>query len=91
MGQNPPPASRPARPPSPSQPSPAPSMRSWRFWVILAVLFAANILITNIVMAAVQTPTVTISYNAFLDQLNSGNVVSITSTGDSIIGNARAR
>jgi cell division protease FtsH len=61
-------------------------MRSRRFWITLAVLFAANILITNLVMAAVQTPTVTISYNTFLDQVDQGNVTSITSTGDAITG-----
>src|SRR5947207_3549309 len=89
MGQNPSPAPRQAPAPSPTKPSPTAPMRSWRFWITLAILFAANILITNVVMAAFQTPTVTISYNAFLDQLNSGNVVSITSTGDSIIGTTK--
>jgi len=57
--------------------------------VTLAILLGANILITNIVMAATQPPTVTISYNAFLDQLNQGNVVSITATGDSITGTTK--
>src|SRR5437868_5864005 len=61
-------------------------MRSARFWIILAVLFAANILISNILTSATQPPTVTISYNAFLDQVTADNVVSITSTGESITG-----
>jgi cell division protease FtsH len=61
-------------------------MRTWRFWIVLAILFAANILISNVVTAALQAPTVTISYNAFLDQVNQGNVSSITSTADSING-----
>ncbi len=64
-------------------------MRSRRFWITLAVLFAANFLITNIVTAAMQAPTVTISYNEFLDQLNAGNVTSVTSTADSITGTTR--
>jgi cell division protease FtsH len=61
-------------------------MQTRRFWIVLAILFAANILISNIVTAALQSPTVTISYNAFLDQVNRGNVSSITSTADSING-----
>src|SRR2546430_7368256 len=61
-------------------------MRSARFWIILAVLFAANILISNILTSATQPPTVTISYNSFLDQVNADNVTSITSTGEAITG-----
>jgi len=64
-------------------------MRSWRFWIVLAVLFAANILITNLVSAAMQTPTVTISYNSLLEQVKEGNVTSVTSTGESITGSTR--
>jgi cell division protease FtsH len=64
-------------------------MRSWRFWVVLAILFAANILISNIVTSAFQAPTVTLSYNSFLDQVNQGNVVSITSTADAITGTTK--
>jgi cell division protease FtsH len=71
--------------PPPKKPEITSPMRTWRFWLVLAVLFAANLLITNIVTAALQ-PTVTISYNEFLDQVNQGNVSSITSTGDSITG-----
>ena len=88
MGQNPP-TPRPTPRPSPTKPSPTAPMRSWRFWITLGILFAANILITNLVMSVTQAPTVTISYNAFLDQLSQGNVVSITSTGDSITGTTR--
>jgi len=64
-------------------------MRSARFWIILAVLFAANILISNLLTSAGQPPTVTISYNSFLDQVNAGNVTSVTSTGESITGVAK--
>ena len=61
-------------------------MRSWRFWITLAILFAVNILISNFLFSAGQPATVTISYNTFLDQVNAGNVTSITSTGESITG-----
>ena len=44
-------------------------MRTWRFWITLAILFAANWLISSIIFAAGQSPTVTVSYNAFLDQV----------------------
>src|SRR5256884_1227277 len=64
-------------------------MRSARFWIILAVLFAANILISNLLTSAGQPPTVTISYNSFLDQVNADNVTSVTSTGESITGVAK--
>src|SRR6266508_1000653 len=83
------PAARPRPNPTGSKPDPATPMRSRRFWITLAVLFAANFLITNIVTAAMQAPTVTISYNEFLDQLNAGNVTSVTSTADSITGTTR--
>src|SRR2546425_6791056 len=64
-------------------------MRTPRFWITLAILFVANILISNVLFSAGQPPTVTISYNSFLDQVNAGNVASITSTGESITGVAK--
>jgi cell division protease FtsH len=64
-------------------------MRSTRFWITLAILFAANILLSNLFFSAGQPPTVTISYNTFLQQVNAGNVVSITSTAESIAGNTK--
>jgi len=64
-------------------------MRTRRFWITLAILFAANVLISNLLFSAGQPPTVTISYNTFLDQVNAGNVSSITSTGESITGVAK--
>jgi cell division protease FtsH len=74
---------------SPGPPNPYAPLRSVRFWVVLAVLFLANIVISNIVFSAGQPPTVTISYNTFLDQLNAGNVTSVTSTGESISGRTK--
>src|SRR2546428_8224581 len=64
-------------------------MRTPRFWITLAILFVANILISNVLFSAGQPPTVTISYNSFLDQVNAGNVTSVTSTGESITGVAK--
>ncbi len=93
MGQNPPPPS--PRPPTgqaakkPDQkPGLASPMRTWRFWLVLAVLFAANVIVSNVITSLLQ-PTVTISYNSFIDQVNQDNVVSITSTGDSITGTTK--
>src|SRR6266576_4942060 len=83
MAQNPPP-----QPPQKKPDAVAP-MRTRRFWITLAILFAANILISNLLFSAGQPPTVTISYNTFLDQVNAGNVSSITSTGESITGVAK--
>jgi cell division protease FtsH len=91
MAQAPPPAQGRPQPTPPNQRRPdglAP-MRSWRFWITLAILFAANILISNFLFSAGQAPTVSISYNAFLTQVNAGNVTSITSTGESITGTTR--
>jgi cell division protease FtsH len=64
-------------------------MRTVRFWVLLAILFLLNVVISQIAFSAAQAPTVTISYNAFLDQVNEGNVVSVTSTGESITGTTK--
>src|SRR5437016_1132787 len=83
MAQNPPP-----KPPQKKPDALAP-MRTPRFWITLAILFVANILISNVLFSAGQPPTVTISYNSFLDQVNAGNVASITSTGESITGVAK--
>ncbi len=64
-------------------------MRTWRFWIVLAILFVLNILISNIAFSAGQPTTVTISYNSFVDQVNAGNVVSITSTAEAITGTTK--
>src|SRR5690348_9156941 len=95
MAQTPPAGpsnSAPGRPSS-NQPHKRPDalapMRSLRFWVILAILFILNIVISNVLFSAGQTPTITISYNSFLDQVDTGNVSSVTSTGESIIGTAK--
>jgi len=91
MAQNPapPPSGRQQPAPPPKKPSTLAPMRSWRFWITLAVLFAANILISNLLFSAGQPATVTISYNTFLQQVSDNNVTSITSTGEAITGNTK--
>src|SRR5215471_6247144 len=80
-----PPANTPQKPPDILAP-----LRTLRFWVMLGILIVANIVISNIFFNAGQPPTVTISYNTFVDQVNEGNVVSITSTGESITGTTKS-
>src|SRR5438046_5696027 len=83
MAQNqPPPASK----PPPTKPDALAPMRRPRFWITLAILFAANILISNVLFSAGQAPTVTISYNSFLHQGTTDNVTSITTTAEAITG-----
>jgi cell division protease FtsH len=81
-------------PPAPGKPAPKPPdlfapMRTLRFWVILAVLFGANLILSNLLFSAGQPQTVTIPYNVFIQQINEDNVVSITSTADAILGTTR--
>src|ERR1019366_4829820 len=83
------------------QPKPAPAspkgqnvvgynpIRWRRFWLVIFVLLLVNIIVSTIVQSANQTPSVTIPYNVFVDQVNAGNVINITATGDSITGTAR--
>jgi cell division protease FtsH len=95
MAQNPPPARQQTPPGKPQQGSPQgpPNMlaplRTARFWIFLAVLFVANIVLSQVLQGAGQQPTVTISYTTFVNQVNQGNVTDITSTGESITGNTR--
>src|SRR3982074_710406 len=86
-GKAPSPPTPPQKPPQ-KPPMLAP-MRTTRFWVTLAILFAANIILSNLFFSSGQPPTVTISYNAFLQQVSSDNVVSVTSTAESIAGNTK--
>jgi cell division protease FtsH len=83
-----PPPSSPPNPPA-KRPDLFAPMRTVRFWVILAILFLANVIVSNLAFSAGQPPTVTISYNTFLDQVDAGNVMTITSTGDTITGTTK--
>src|SRR5438445_11029013 len=64
-------------------------MRTLRFWVILGILFAANVIVSNLLFSAGQPQTVTMPYNVFIQQINNDNVVSITSTADTILGTTK--
>jgi cell division protease FtsH len=61
-------------------------MRSSRFWLILTGALVLNFIISNAILGSGQPKSVTIAYNVFVQQVSAGNVVSITSTADSIIG-----
>jgi cell division protease FtsH len=65
------------------------SLRDWRFWATLVVLFAINFFIVNVIFAPAQPKQVTIPYTVFKAQVVANNVVSVTSTGESIMGVTR--
>jgi cell division protease FtsH len=65
------------------------TLRDWRFWLTLGVLLLINYLVVDVIMAPQQPTQVTLPYSTFLQQVESGNVVSITSQGDSISGETR--
>jgi cell division protease FtsH len=60
-----------------------------RFWIPLALLIAVNVFITNVLLAPKQPASVVIAYNVFKQQVAGDNVISVTSTGDSIVGTTR--
>ena len=64
-------------------------MRSTRLWVTLAIILLANIFITNVLFAPAQPAMVTLPYNVFKEEVAKDNVVSVTSTGDTITGVTR--
>jgi cell division protease FtsH len=57
--------------------------------VTLAIILLANIFITNVLLAPAQPTTVTLSYDVFKQQVVADNVVSVTTTGDSITGDTK--
>lgn len=65
-------------------------MRWRRFWLLIGGLLLINIVISSIIESASTPASVTIPYNLFLDEVNAGNVVNITATGDSITGTTRS-
>ncbi len=60
-----------------------------RFWLVIGTLLLVNIIVTSVIQSASQSPSVTIPYNVFIEQVDAGNIISITATGDSITGTAR--
>jgi cell division protease FtsH len=80
---------RPA-PTSPGPNVPGYNPMNWRrYWLVLGVLLLLNIVITTIIQSATQAPSVTIPYNVFITQVDAGNVLNITATGDAIVGTTR--
>jgi len=75
----------PTAPRSSAAPAPNP-LRSRRFWITLLVLLAANLFITNVLLAPAQPTTITLPYNVFKQQVAADNVVTVTTTGDAITG-----
>jgi len=57
--------------------------------VFIVGLLLLNIIVSSIIQSASQPASVTIPYNLFLDEVNGGNVINITATGDSITGTTR--
>src|SRR5882672_3407940 len=90
MASPPGPASSRTPPPPGAPKSPAPQapnpLRSRRFWITLLVLLAANLFITNVLLAPAQPTTITLPYNLFKQQLAADNIVTVTTTGDAITG-----
>src|SRR5258708_2820757 len=93
MAVSPPPpparAAKPAtasKPPVPPRPNP---LASRRFWITALVLFAANLIITNVLLAPAQPTTITLPYNTFKEQVTEDNVATVTTTGDAITGGGR--
>ena len=52
----------------------------------MLVLLAANLFITNVLLAPAQPTTITLPYNIFKQQVAADNVVTVTTTGDAITG-----
>src|ERR1700736_488749 len=91
MATNQPPGQKPSRPPGPASPAGRPpgaldQIRSRRFWLVFAGVLLLNIVITNVFFGPQQPKSVVLPYNVFKQQVAADNVVSVTSTGDSITG-----
>jgi cell division protease FtsH len=65
------------------------SLRSGRFWISLLIVVVLNVLIVQFLFTPSQPKQVTIPYSVFREQLIADNVVSVTSTGESITGVTR--
>ncbi len=63
--------------------------RSIQFLLPLGVFLALNLLIANVFFPPAQPKSITIPYNVFISDVKSGDVTSITSTGDTIQGTFR--
>ena len=94
MATNAPPKQEPApgrpRGQAPSKPpSLMDSFRSWRSWLVFLVLIVINVLIVQLFFSPSQPKQVTIPYSVFKEQVIAGNVVNVTSQGNSITGTTK--
>jgi cell division protease FtsH len=74
--------------PSPTAPARNPFL-SRNFLITLGLLFAVNILFTNVFFATGQPKSVVIPYDVFVQQVKDGNVTTVTSTSDAITGTTK--
>jgi cell division protease FtsH len=78
------PAATRAKPASPRAPSPAPNLRPRPWWMLFLVVMATNFLLMRACFP--EPASITVPYTFFKQQVEAGNVVSVTGVGDSIRG-----
>ena len=66
-----------------------PFYRTARFWILLALMVVIYVIVINLINTANQPQRVQISYTTFVEQVDKGNVASITSQGRQINGAAK--
>ena len=76
--------------PGGQRPSPFQQLRSFWFWLPIAVVLVLNLVIGNYLSQSNAPKTVTISYTEFKQQVSEDNVSSITAVGTSITGVAKS-
>jgi cell division protease FtsH len=64
-------------------------MRTWRFWLPLAVVLLLNVVLFNSIFPADSSNSQTIPYTAFKQQVAADNVITISATGDDIQGQTK--
>src|SRR5512145_21080 len=83
-----PPAGKKADPAAPGAPSPAPNLRPRPWWMLFLVVMATNFMVMRACFP--EPPSITVPYTFFKQQVEAGNVVSVTGVGDSIRGTFRS-
>jgi cell division protease FtsH len=76
-------------PASPNQPKRRSPLRSTQFLLPLIIFLGLNLLVANVLFPPAQAKVITLPYNVFLKDVKAGDVVSITSTSDTIQGTFR--
>jgi len=77
----------PVEPASRGGPGSAPKLRPRPWWMLFALLMATNFLVARLCFP--EPPSIAIPYTFFKQQVEAGNVVSVTGLGDSIRGSFR--